>query len=167
MKKQIFLVPITIHTEVKHKYWEETIWASKTDRFEWYNSLLYPGPADTGTLEASSLLMLSSQLEGIADAWIEVVKIDPMRGKAIAYAKKLGNAGVNVIVTEYSKALYILLLINKLLELPVIDNNNHIKININFEVSYFMFFKIDSSLFETDPLAYTLFHAERLLKFNK
>jgi hypothetical protein len=34
----------------------------------------------------------------------------------------LGNAGVNVMVKEYPKAPHMLLLVDKLLELPVIDD---------------------------------------------
>jgi hypothetical protein len=45
-----------------------------------------------------------------------------MRGEGIAYARKLINAGVDVKVKEYAKALYMLLLIDKLLEPPVIDD---------------------------------------------
>jgi hypothetical protein len=45
-----------------------------------------------------------------------------MRGEGIAYARKLINAGVDVKVKEYAKALYMLLLMDKLLEPLVIDD---------------------------------------------
>jgi acetyl esterase/lipase len=51
-----------------------------------------------------------------------VAEVDVLRREGIAFAEALLNAGVKVTVKEYEKMPHMLLQVDKLLELPVIDD---------------------------------------------
>jgi acetyl esterase/lipase len=51
-----------------------------------------------------------------------VAGVDALREEGIAFAKALLEAGVKVRVKEYEKMRHMLLQLDKLLELPVIDD---------------------------------------------
>ena len=54
--------------------------------------------------------------------WMAVAEVDVLRREGIAFAEALLNAGVKVTVKEYEKMPHMLLQVDKLLELPVIDD---------------------------------------------
>jgi acetyl esterase/lipase len=122
LKMQILIVPPTIHTAARHRYREEAAGALGASRIEWYESLLYPNQKDTESPEASPLLASPSELAGVPDTWMAVAEVDVLRREGIVFAEALLNAGVKVRVKEYKKMPHMMLQLDKLLELPVIND---------------------------------------------
>jgi acetyl esterase/lipase len=83
---------------------------------------LYPNQEVTESPEASPLLASPNQLAGVPDTWMVVTEVDILRRERLTLAEALLNARVKARVKVHEKISHMILQLDKLLELPVIND---------------------------------------------
>ncbi len=96
---QMLIYPVTdadMRTESMREYSDTPFWSSKSSRRMWQYYLKSCGPDKA----ANASPMHCSLPHAVPDTYIETAQFDCLRDEGILYAKKLRDAGVDVVINE-------------------------------------------------------------------
>lgn len=119
IKGQVLLWPVTdadFGTE-SYKLFAEGRFLTR-NMMKWFWSNYIENPADRKDKYASPLQASLDELKGLPPALIQTAENDVLRDEAEAYARKLDQAGVEVILTRYQGMIHDFGMLNPLGHLP-------------------------------------------------
>ena len=110
---QVLMIPATdatVDTESYHEYGTGRFLARSFMKYGW--DLYAPDAATRNNPYVSPLRANLQQLRGLPPALVITAENDPLRDEGEAYARKLKEAGVNVIATRYNGMIHDFVLLN-------------------------------------------------------
>jgi acetyl esterase len=89
---------------------------------KWFWDSYITEPRDRQDVYASPLRATNERLKGLAPALIQTAEMDVLRDEGEAYARKLDQAGVDIIATRYNGLIHDYGLLNAISHVPAVHS---------------------------------------------